>query len=65
MNGTVYEELPQLRAVLLELGEISRDNPVILEIADAVPVGDAIYVFDTCRAAGFESVNFAADAADD
>lgn len=62
MNGTVYEDLSRLEAVLRTLSEISRDNPVILDIADDVPLGDLIRVYDACRAAGFESIAFAADA---
>ncbi len=63
MNGTIYEDLGRLEAVLRTLADISRENPVILDIADEVPLGDLIRVYDTCRAAGFESVAFAADAA--
>ena len=62
MNGTLYEDLSRLEQVLRTLSEISRDNPVILDIADDVPLGDLIRVYDTCRAAGFESIAFAADA---
>jgi biopolymer transport protein ExbD len=62
MNGTVYEDLSQLKAQLRALSELSPDSPVILDNGDEVPLGDVISVYDTCRAAGFESVNFAADA---
>lgn len=62
MNGTLYEDLAQLEQVLRTLAEISRDNPVILDIAGDVPLGDLIRVYDACRAAGFESIAFAADA---
>ena len=63
VNGTVYENLDQLVQILRALAEISRDNPVILDIAGDVPLGDLIRVYDASRAAGFESVSFAADAA--
>jgi biopolymer transport protein ExbD len=62
MNGTAYEDLSQLKAQLRALSELSPDSPVILDNGDEVPLGDVISVYDTCRAAGFESVNFAADA---
>jgi biopolymer transport protein ExbD len=62
MNGTVYEDLARLDEVLRTLAEISRDNPVILDIGGDVPLGDLVRVYDTCRAAGFESIAFAANA---
>jgi biopolymer transport protein ExbD len=62
MNGTIYEELDRLEEVLRALSEISRDNPVVLDIDAEVPLGDLIRVYDACRAAGFESIAFAADA---
>jgi biopolymer transport protein ExbD len=32
---------------------------VILDIDNGVPVGDFIDIFDTCRSAGFDNVQFA------
>ncbi len=61
LNGTVYDDLSRLTGVLAALGEVSRINPIILDINDAVPLGDVIYVYDACRKAGFESISFAAD----
>jgi biopolymer transport protein ExbD len=34
---------------------------VILDIDDEVPVGDMIHVYDLCRAAGYQSISFAAE----
>jgi biopolymer transport protein ExbD len=62
VNGTVYDDLSRLTAVLSALGELSVESPIILDIAGPVPWGDVIYVWDACRAAGFDSINFAADA---
>jgi biopolymer transport protein ExbD len=64
VNGTVYDDLTRLTAVLSVLGELSAESPIVLDIAGPVPWGDVIYVWDACRAAGFESINFAADTAD-
>jgi biopolymer transport protein ExbD len=63
LNGTTYRELGQLKAVLAALAQISTENHVILDIAQETPMRDVVFVLDTCRAAGFESVDFAADAA--
>lgn len=62
LNGTPYDDLAQLTGVLRALAEVSRENPIVLDIGAEVPVGDVIRVYDVCRGAGFESVNFAADA---
>ncbi|REJ80784.1 MAG: biopolymer transporter ExbD [Planctomycetota bacterium] len=61
LNGTLYEDLTVLTGVLRQLAEVSRESPVILDIGGDVPLGDVILVYDVCRAAGFDSVNFAAD----
>lgn len=64
LNGTAYEDLAKLTGVLSALAEVSHDNPIILDIEDTVPLGDAIRVYDACRSAGFESISFAADPED-
>ena len=64
LNGTTYEDLEKLGGVLSALADISRESPIILDIDDAVPLGDAIRVYDACRGAGFESISFAADRQD-
>ena len=61
LNGTIYDDLSRLTGVLGALAEVSRINPIILKIDEAVPLEDVIYVYDACRKAGFESINFAAD----
>ncbi|MBL8850499.1 MAG: biopolymer transporter ExbD [Planctomycetaceae bacterium] len=64
LNGTAYDDLHRLNGVLRALAEVSRDNPIVLDIEDTVPLGEAIRVYDACRSAGFESINFAADPED-
>lgn len=62
MNGTTYSDLDRLKQQLRTLAELGPENPVILDIAGTVPLKDVVDVYDTCQAAGFESVSFAADA---
>lgn len=61
MNGTVYTNLEKLKSQLRTLAELGPENPVILDIQPDVPLGDLVDVYDTCQAAGFESVSFAAE----
>ena len=61
VNQQEYTDFDRLRTMLQELAEIAPEIPVILEIDPDVVLGDMIHVFDTCRAAGFESISFAAD----
>jgi biopolymer transport protein ExbD len=62
IEGTRYPDWERVRAVLVGLGEITAEIPVILDIGDQVPMGDVIRIDDLCRAARFETVSFAADA---
>jgi biopolymer transport protein ExbD len=64
MNGTVYDDLDRLEGQLRQLSGVDASNPVILDIDATVPIGLVIDVYDRCRRAGLESVNFAADARD-
>ncbi|MGD9854279.1 MAG: ExbD/TolR family protein [Planctomycetaceae bacterium] len=64
MNGRRFPEVAALSEPLRTLAELTPENPVILDIAPQVPMRDVIAAYDLCRAAGFESVNFAAKAAD-
>jgi biopolymer transport protein ExbD len=56
-------DMPQLRANLVELAQVAPEIPVILDIAQEVPVGFVVEVYDICRVAGFETINFAASEA--
>jgi biopolymer transport protein ExbD len=62
VEGTPYPDWPRFTTVLTTLAETAAEIPVILDIAGDVPVGDALRVYDACRAAGFQSLSFAAEA---
>jgi len=64
MNGRRYPDVDALAEPLTTLAELTPENPVILDIGPRVPMRDVIAVYDLCRGAGFESVNFAAKASD-
>ncbi len=49
-----------LAARLSELGRLTPESPVILEIAPQVPLESVVDVWDVCNRAGFRSINFAA-----
>ncbi len=58
MNGTTYADRDQLKALLRALAEDAPESPINLDIASDVPLGDMIDLYDACRAAGFETINF-------
>lgn len=58
MNETEYDSFAALRETLSALAAVAPENPVILNIGPEVPAGDMIRVYDTCRAAGFQVINF-------
>lgn len=60
LDEELYEDWTELRATLRALAAMAPKIPVILDIGPAVPVGDLVDIYDTCRAAGFDSVKFAA-----
>ena len=59
MNGREFTEFEPLEADLESLAELSADSPIILDIDGRVPAGDVIRVDDACRAAGFQTINYA------
>jgi biopolymer transport protein ExbD len=61
MNGREFDQFEPLEADLRKLAELSSDSPIILDIDGRVPAGDVIRVDDACRAAGFQSINYATD----
>lgn len=63
MNDRDFDSMDELQPQLEALAKAAPEIPVILDIEPQVPLGDMIDVFDTCKAAGFESINFAADPA--
>ncbi len=60
MNGTEYADFDELGDLLKLLSEAQSDIPVILDIGAEVPMGEVLHIYDLCRAAKFDSVNFAA-----
>ena len=62
VNARVCRAPAELRDTLARLAAIEKRLPVVLDIDGAVPLGDAIDLYDWCRLAGFEQVRFAAPA---
>ena len=60
-GGDLYRDFAVLKQQLETLAEATTEIPVILDIASQVPLGDMIRVWDICRDARFESINFAID----
>jgi biopolymer transport protein ExbD len=61
VNERRCASLVEVRQVLAAVAEIDRTLPVVLDVADDVPLGDMIDVYDLCRLAGFEKIQFAAE----
>ena len=61
LNQREFRDLDELEAALASLGEIAPDSPIILDVDGDVVAGDWVRVDDACRAAGFESIQYAAD----
>jgi len=61
VNERPCPSLAEVRQVLAAVAVIDRSLPVILDVADDVPLGDMIEVYDLCRLAGFEKIQFAAE----
>jgi biopolymer transport protein ExbD len=60
INDRPCDSLPEVEQVLRAAAEIERTLPVILDVAENVPLGDMIDVYDVCRLVGFEKIQFAA-----
>lgn len=58
LNETPYSQFRELEAVLTQLAELAPDSPVILDPRPEVPLGELLRLYDTCRRAGFETINF-------
>ncbi len=61
VNERPCESLVEVRQVLRAAAEIDRSLPVILDVADEVPLGDMIDAYDLCRLERFEKIQFAAE----
>ena len=60
VNSQSCASLQELSALLSALSVIDRTLPVILDIAGETPLVSVIDVYDRCRLAGFEQIQFAA-----
>lgn len=60
LNGRPYPPQEELRTLLIETAKLAPQIPVILDIAADVPMGFVVEIYDLCRIAGFETINFAA-----
>jgi biopolymer transport protein ExbD len=61
VNERPCDTLSEVRQVLRSVAEIDRGLPVILDVEGEVPLGNMIDVYDLCRLAGFEKIQFAAE----
>ncbi len=61
MNGRIFTSFEEFIPTLKALSEISRDSPVLLDIEDDVPLGEVVQLYDACRSAEFELINFVMD----
>lgn len=55
-------EPKSLTEMLRQLAEVDPEQLVVLDIADGVPMGDAMTVYTASQNAGFASINYAMDA---
>lgn len=61
LNDREYADFSALQDTLTQLAKLAPEIPVILDIEPDVPVADVIRVYDTCRRAEFQSINFATE----
>ncbi|HBN76281.1 MAG TPA: hypothetical protein DD473_10775 [Planctomycetaceae bacterium] len=61
MNGRIFTSFEEFIPTLKALSEISRDSPVLLDVDDDVPLGEVVQLYDACRSAEFELINFVMD----
>ncbi len=61
INGEAKSTLGEVRSVLAAIAQVDTALPVILDVADQVPLGNVINVYDISRAEGFNKIHFAAD----
>ena len=61
INSRECDSLAQVRELLQKTAAIDATLPVILDVANAVPLGDMIEVYDAARLVGFDRIHFAAD----
>ena len=59
LDGRQMTEWATVRNLLVELARLDPNIPVIIDTADQVPLGDMIGLYDVCRSADFEKIDFA------
>ena len=60
LNGQPIADAAALAGRLRALGAVDATLPVVLQVAETVPLGAVVTAYDAARAAGFETVQFAA-----
>jgi len=61
MNGRTFSSYAEFAPVLKALAGVSKESPILLNVEDDVPLGDLIQVYDACRVAEFDRINFVLD----
>ena len=62
INQRQLTNLAQVHEVLNALAQLDPSLPVILDVDEAVPLGDVIDVFDIAKSVNFDKIQFAAKA---
>jgi biopolymer transport protein ExbD len=59
VNDRPTASLREVASVLRAVSQSDRSAPIALEVEGAVPLGEMIDVYDLCRQAGLEKIEFA------
>ena len=62
VKSTTHRDLGALEGQLVALAQLAPEIPVILDVADDVPMEDVLRVYHTSQRAGFQTIQFAAEA---
>ena len=62
VNEQAVTSFKRLRGLLQDVAAVDIEVPVILDVADPVPLGHVLDVYDAARLAGFEKIQFATTA---
>ena len=60
IHERTYNSLAQVRELLAAVAEIDTSLPVVLDIDGRVPLYHVIDLYDACRLAGFDRIQFVA-----
>jgi biopolymer transport protein ExbD len=61
VNGQACETLAHVRSALHAAAQVDRSQPVTLDVAGEVPLGDMIDVYDLCRLERIDRIQFAVE----